>query len=102
MRDKLHSLPDAAALVQDGDQVIMSARMALAPMALLRELVRGGRSGLRLVSVVGGALNVDFSLGAGIAASLDTCSVTLGTYARAGPNFQRLVEAGRLRPLDNT
>jgi len=33
---------------------------------------------------------------------VDTCSVTLGEFARTGPNFARYVQAGRVRILDNT
>jgi acyl CoA:acetate/3-ketoacid CoA transferase alpha subunit len=80
----------------------MGAGMERAPMALLRELVRQRRQGLRLAGVVGGALNLDFLVGAGAAVSVDTCSVTLGRFARTGPNFQRHVQNGRIRALDNT
>lgn len=102
MKDKRQSLAEAAALISDGQQVVMSAGMERSPMALLRELVRQGRRGLRLAGVVGGALNLDFLVGAGAAASVDTCSVTLGEFARTGPNFQRHVQQGRILALDNT
>ena len=102
MSDKRMGLTEAAALVRDGAQVVMSGGMQRAPMALLRELVRGGRRGLRLVGVVGGAINLDFLVGAGAAVSVDTCSVTLGEFARSGPNFQRQVQRGTLKALDNT
>ena len=95
-------LTKAAALVSDGDQVVMGAGMEKSPMALLRELVRQGRKNLRLAGVVGGAVNLDFLCGAGSAVTVDTCSVTLGAFARTGPNFKRMVEEGELRPLDNT
>ena len=102
MKEKVESLSQAAAHVEDGAQVVMGAGMERSPMALLRELVRQGRTELRLAGVVGGALNLDFLVGAGVAASVDTCSVTLGTFSRTGPNFQRHVERGRIRALDNT
>ena len=102
MRDKLLSLHAAAELVKDGDQVVMSARMEGAPMALLRELVRQRRRNLRLVGVVGGTINLDFLVGAGAAASVDTCSVSLAPFARTGPNFARHVTQGRIKALDNT
>lgn len=102
MKDKRRTLAQAAGLVRDGDRVVMSGRMQGAPMALLRELVRQGRRGLRPVGVVGAAVNADFLVGAGAAATVDTCSVTLGGFARTGPNFRRFVQEGRLRPLDNT
>jgi len=102
MKDKRMELAAAAALVRDGDQVVMGAGMERSPMALLRELVRQRRRELRLAGVVGGALNLDFLVGAGTAQSVDTCSVTLGRFARTGPNFARHVQNGRIRALDNT
>lgn len=99
---KQKTLVEAAALIEDGAQVVMSGRMDQAPMALLRELVRAGRKNLKLVGVVGGALNLDFLVGAGLVASVDTCSVTLGEFARTGPNYQRHVQDGRIVAMDNT
>ncbi len=102
MKDKLKTLAEAAALVKDGSQIVMSARMDWAPMALLRQLVKQERKGLRLVGVVGGQINLDFLVGAGAAESVDTCSVSLAPFARTGPNFARHVSAGRIKALDNT
>ena len=102
MRDKLTTLQQAAAQVKTGAQVVMSANMNRSPMALLREVVRQGTRELRVVGVVGGEINIDFLVGAGAVNVVDTCSVTLGEYARTGPNFARYVLAGRVRALDNT
>ena len=102
MLDKLKTLEEAADLVGDGSQIVMSARLDWAPMAMLRTLVRQGRKGLRLIGVVGGNINVDYMVGAEAVASVDTCSVGLGPYARTGPNFARHVTGGRIRALDNT
>ena len=102
MKDKLKTLEEAAALVADGSQIVMSARLDWAPMALLRTLVKQGSKDLRLIGVVGGQINLDFLVGAGAAESVDTCSVGLGPYARTGPNFARHVTEGRIRALDNT
>ena len=102
MKDKLLALEEAASLVGDGSQIVMSARMDWAPMALLRNVVKQGRKDLRLIGCVGGQINLDFPVGAGAAASVDTCSVGLGPYARTGPNFARHVSEGRIRALDNT
>ncbi len=102
MKSKLKTLEEAAGLIHDGDQVVMSANMNRSPMALLRQLVRQGSKGLRTVGVVGGEINLDFLVGAGVTASVDTCSVSLGEFARTGPNFARYVMEGRVRALDNT
>lgn len=102
MRQKLRSLEQAAGLVKSGDTVVMSANMLRSPMALLRQLVRQKTHNLRVVGVVGGEINIDFLVGAGSAGIVDTCSVTLGPFARTGPNFARYVQEGRVKALDNT
>jgi glutaconate CoA-transferase, subunit A len=102
MRDKLTTLEQAAAAVKTGAQLVMSANLQRAPMALLRQLVRQGTQKLRVIGVVGGDLNIDFLVGAGAVSVVDTCSVTMGEFARTGPNFERYVLANRVRSLDNT
>ena len=102
MRNKLTTLEQAAAEVKSGAQVVMSANMNRSPMALLRQVVRQGTRDLRVVGVVGGEINIDFLVGANAVGAVDTCSVTLGEFARTGPNFARYVLAGRVRALDNT
>ena len=102
MRDKLTTLEVAAAQVKSGAQVVMSANMHGSPMALLRQVVRQGTRNLRVVGVVHGAINIDFLVGAGVVAIVDTASLTLGEFARTGPNFARYVQSGRVRALDNT
>ena len=102
MRDKLTTLEQAAMQVKTGARVVMSANMQRSPMALLRQLVRQGTRNLRVVGVVGGDLNIDFLVGAGAVGIVDTCSVTLGEFARTGPNFARYVLGGRVTSMDNT
>ena len=102
MRSKLKSLEEAAAAVKSGAQLVMSSNLQRAPMAFLRELVRRQIKNLRVIGVVGGELNIDFLVGAGAVGIVDTCSVTLGEFARTGPNFARYVTAARVRALDNT
>jgi glutaconate CoA-transferase subunit A len=102
MRDKLTSLEQAANQVKTGSQLVMSANMHRSPMALLRQVVRQGTRELRVVGVVGGEINIDFLVGAGAVSTVDTSSVTLGEFARTGPNFARYVQAGRVKALDNT
>ena len=102
MAVKLTSLSAAAERVRDGARLVMSANLNRSPMAFLREVVRRRVRDLRVIGVVGGDLNIDFLVGAGAVAVVDTCSVTLGPFARTGPNFARHVVAGRVRALDNT
>ena len=102
MSAKLKSLQEAAAAVKNGARIVMSANLHRPPMAFLRELVRRKVRDLRVIGVVGGDLNIDFLVGAGAVAVVDTCSVTMGEFARTGPNFARYVTAARVRALDNT
>ena len=102
MRTKVVSLADAATRVSDGMRLAMSANLDRPPMAFLRELVRRRVRNLRVIGVVGGDLNIDFLVGAGAVGIVDTCSVTMGEFARTGPNFSRYVIDGRVRSLDNT
>jgi len=102
MQDKRKTLEEAAARVTRGTRLVMSANMHRAPMAFLREVVRQRADRLRVIGVVGGEINIDFLVGAGAVDVVDTCSVTLGEFARTGPNFARYVMAGRVRALDNT
>lgn len=102
MHDKLKTLKEVATQVKSGTRLVMSANMQRSPIALLREVVRQGAGGLRVIGVVGGEINIDFLVGAGAVDVVDTCSVTLGEFARTGPNFARYVTAGRVRALDNT
>ena len=102
MATKLQSLEQAASRVNDGASIVMTANLQRPPMAFLRELVRRKVRSLRVIGVVGGDLNIDFLVGAGAVAAVDTCSVTMGEFARTGPNFARYVTAARVRALDNT
>jgi acyl CoA:acetate/3-ketoacid CoA transferase alpha subunit len=102
MPDKVKPLDTAAAEVESGNSLVMSANLQRSPMAFVRELVRRRIRTLRVIGVVGGDLNIDFLVGGGTVGVVDTCSVTLGEFARTGPNFARYVLAGRVRALDNT
>jgi len=102
MREKLGSLEQAAKIVRDGDRIIFNGDMDWAPMALLRELVRNGIQNLHTIGVVGGAINLDFLIGAGATATVETCSLGFGKYARLAPNYERYQKAGRVKMKDNT
>src|SRR5688572_33154117 len=100
MTAKLKSLQEAAAAVTDGARLVMSANLHRPPMAFLRELVRRRVRNLRVIGVVGGDLKLDFLVGAGAVDVVDTCSVTMGVFARTGANFARHVTAGRGRSIE--
>jgi glutaconate CoA-transferase subunit A len=102
MREKLVSLEQAAKIVRDGDQIIFNGGMDWTPMALLRELVRKNVKNLHTIAVVGGAINLDLLIGAGATATVETCSLGFGNYARVAPNYERYQKAGRVKMKDNT
>ena len=102
MREKRVSLEQAAKLVRNGDKVIMMGGLDYTPMALLREIVRGGTSDLNTLGVVGASLNLDFLVGAGRTATVETCDFNFQPFARVAPNYLRLQKQGRIKMKDNT
>ncbi len=102
MRSKVVSIDVAARMVRNGDVVIMMGGMEFTPMALLREIVRADIKELNTVGVVGGAMNLDFLVGAGVTATLETCDLNFQPFARVGPNYLRYQKAGRVKMKDNT
>ena len=102
MREKLVSLKQAAKLVRNGDKVIMMGGLDYTPMALLRQIVRGGTSDLNTLGVVGASLNLDFLVGAGRTATVETCDFNFQPFARVAPNYLRLQKQGRIKMKDNT
>lgn len=97
----LLSLAEAAAMVADGDEVAIGGNMAMAPMAFVRALVRGGAGRLRLVATPTAGINFDLLIGAGAVASAEFAQVAFGEHGLA-PNFRRWVETGRLITRDHT
>ncbi len=102
MRDKLMSLEEAAAVVQDGALVgLTTSTLDNAPMAFLRELIKRRVKNLGLVTLTGGGFNADLLIGAGVVATYETCSCVLGPYGPA-PNFQRALRTGLIKMKDTT
>jgi glutaconate CoA-transferase subunit A len=102
MREKLLSLQEAARLVKNGSTFGMTATyLENAPMAFLRELVRRGIKDLRVITLPGGGLCIDFLIGAGAVAEYETCYCSLGEYGPA-PHFQRATRLRSIKMKDNT
>lgn len=98
---KFVELSDAAAKVKDGDLIAIGGNNDHAPMAMVREIVRQGTTGLRLVFVPAGGINGDMLMGAGSANWVETGSLTFGERGLA-PNYRRLASAGKIEALDST
>ena len=95
MQEKLASLGDAAALVSDGDTVaLQNMATQLAPMAMVRELIRQQRRDLTLVVLVGG-MAVDWLAAAGAMSRLIGAAVTMEQFGLC-QQYRRAVESGRI------
>lgn len=93
---KLISLADAAALVQDGDTVVLGGCFTQnKPMAVVRELVRQGRRHLDLVAPPTGSIDVDLLAGAGVVRKVVSSYVGFEHLGLA-PHFRTRVEQGEL------
>jgi glutaconate CoA-transferase subunit A len=95
---KLVSLAEAAALVADGAHITVGGVMLhRIPAALVRELARQGRQGLRL-SKPSPSYDLDLLSAAGCLAEVDAGVASLeSAFGGTLPNYRRAVEAGRLR-----
>ena len=102
MREKLVDIEQAAKIVKDADNVVFNGSMDWTPMAMLRELARSEVRNITALGIVGGAMNLDFLLGTGVAGQVETCSLGFGEFSRVAPNYARLQKQGRMRMLDNT
>ena len=95
------SMDEAVGFIKDGDEIVMVGGDPQ-PMALLRELIRRGYKDLNPVGIVGGGLNIDLLVGAGVVDSVQTCSMGLGGFAREAPNFVRHLKDARFYAKDST
>jgi len=96
MKEKLTSLDQAIALVDDG-MVVALQNMATqaAPMALVRELIRQEKRGLGLVVLVGG-IAIDWLAATGAIDRLIGAAVTMEQFGLC-QQYRQGVEAGRIR-----
>ena len=102
MRDKLVTLEQAAKLVRHRRQSDNDGGLDYTPMALLREIVRGGTTDLNTLGVVGASLNLDFLVGAGRTAPWRPAISTSSPSPGSRPNYLRLQKQGRIKMKDNT
>ncbi|PWW03299.1 glutaconate CoA-transferase subunit A [Paenibacillus cellulosilyticus] len=94
-------LKEVTALIRSGDKVAISGSLEMAPMALVREVIRAGVKGLHLVCSGSVGLNADLLVGSGAVETIELSHVMLGESGLA-PRFRRLAEQGALRILDHT
>jgi glutaconate CoA-transferase subunit A len=102
MKEKLLSLQEAVGFVKKGSYLGLSADpLENEPMGFLQELVRRGMKDLKVVTLPGGGMGIDFLIGAGAAGEYETCFCSLGEYGQA-PNFQRALRLHSIKIKDNT
>jgi len=91
-RDKRASLADAVALVPDGAMVALGGGLsARLPMALVRELIRQGRSGLHLVGSAH-SVDVDMLVAAGAVRRCEESYVGFEQDLGMAPSYRRAAE----------
>ncbi|NWF56210.1 MAG: hypothetical protein HXY45_15610 [Syntrophaceae bacterium] len=102
MREKILSLSEAAGWVQDGTLLGFTSQfLENAPMAFVREVVRQKTRDLRVATLPGGGLHIDFLVGAGAVREYETCHCSLGDYG-AAPHFQRALRLRSIQMKDST
>lgn len=99
--DKRTDLATLAAQVQEGDCVAIGGGLSSRePMAVLRELVRQGTGGLRLVGSAHG-IDVDLLCGAGLVAASGESYVGFEQDFGMAPNYRRACESGAVAVQDS-
>lgn len=92
--NKLMSLSQAAAIICDGDMVSFGGNtLHRVPMAMVREMVRQGRQGLRVVKTAG-AMDVDLLCLGGSVASVDAGFISYETEFGLAMHYRKAVESG--------
>jgi len=96
MEEKLTTISEACALVNNGDVVaLQNMATQAAPMALVRELIRQKKRKLGLVVLVGG-MAVDWLAATGVINRLIGAAVTMEQFGLC-QQYRKAVEQGRIR-----
>ena len=92
--DKLASLAEAAALIQDGDTLsIGGSLLHRTPSALIHELIRQGRGKLRLIKPSPG-YDADILCAAGALEHIYSGIVTFEASYGLAPHYRKSIEKG--------
>lgn len=101
MREKVMGLREAVALIKDGDTVAIGGHtLRRHPMALIHEIIRQGRRGLKLQGWNNG-IDMDMLIGAGCVASVETSYIGISAFGLA-LNFRRACERGGLHVIEHS
>lgn len=97
----VETVRDAVARIDHGTRVGIGGSInAGHPMALVREVIRRGLHGLRVVGGMSAGLEVDMLVAAGCVESLETSHVGAEDIAPVGPAFRAALARGELRYFD--
>lgn len=100
-RDKRVSLAEAAGLVCDGATVALGGGLsARLPMAMVRELIRRGRSGLNLVGSAHG-IDVDMLVASGAVRRVEESYVGFEQDLGLAPAYRRAAESGTIQVAES-
>lgn len=98
--DKRVSLDALAAHVQDGDWVAVGGGLSSRePMALLRAVIRAGRTNLHVVGSAHG-IDIDLLCGAGVVGKSAESYVGFEQDFGMAPNYRRACESGKVQVAD--
>lgn len=99
--DKSCALTDLLRYAKDGDTVAVGGGLSWRePMAALRELIRQGRKGLKVVGSAHG-IDIDMLCGAGVVAASGESYVGFEQDFGMAPNYRRACESGQVQVEDN-
>ncbi len=99
MNDKVMTASRAAAFITPGCHLGVGAGMAMNPLAVIREVIKRGTSGLTLTPVLTGGFVADLLIGVGAVAALQFPQVALDEYGPA-PHFRKKAARGELKLLE--
>lgn len=99
-KEKIASLQEAAALIQDGCTLAFGGIHAHnGPMALIREIIRRKVRGLHLIANVSAGMPADILIGAGCVDTVTVSYIGLEHHGFA-PRFREAAQSGRIKVID--
>jgi glutaconate CoA-transferase subunit A len=95
-KEKVVSMEDAVNSIKDNSSVAIGGSHAqIAPMALIRNMIKKGVRGLKVYPSVSAGVPADFLIGGGCVETIYVSYIGLEKFGLA-PNFRRAVESGSI------
>jgi glutaconate CoA-transferase subunit A len=92
------TIKEAVKKVKDNSTIGLSGFSYMnPPMALVREIIKKGVKGLRLVSGPTSGIETDILIGAGCVSEVVTACVAFEKIAGVAPNFRKFAEQGKIK-----